>query len=425
MRLVCGTGVRDDVGVRGLRGGLTPVVAAVVVVAGLWLAITPAASTVRLTSEATRGVTLQSVRPSTTGEVDPALANAVDASLARRGVAVQTNNLGLFLQDVAPALRAKQTQLFLNLRAVGMSVTYRRAEPWDKYDTKTSTFRVSMRYVLHGSRLGQAATDVGYTYSFRRGRLSMVSDRDLDQAIGSNRQPWDFGPIAVLRRVNVVVIVNQGQLNRATRLADETVASAKRVRKIWPGQLQTVPYVVAMREPQVLTELSPTLPGDEPAQVRAMPSPAIGSIQPAGGWVVLKQTTLTPAQLTHVLMHLLPVRLGDGAPRWLAEGLAQYAGNQVLPAAERTKMRAELGKEELSMLTRLPTDDEFATGASDAISRLAVEQLIAKAGVKRVTEYYRQVARRGYNDAARDRLMQQYTGFTQARLVESVRGTAG
>jgi hypothetical protein len=348
----------------------------------------------------------------------------VDASLARRGVAVQTNNLGLFLQDVAPALRAKQTQLFLNLRAVGMSVTYRRAEPWDKYDTKTSAFRVSMRYVLHGSRLGQAATDVGYTYSFRRGRLLMVSDRDLDQAIGSNRQPWDFGPIAVLRRVNVVVIVNQGQLNRAARLADETVASAKRVRKIWPGQLQTVPYVVAMREPQVLTELPSTLPGDEPAQVRAMPSPAIGSIQPAGGWVVLRQTTLTPAQLTHVLMHLLPVRLGDGAPRWLAEGLAQYAGNQLLPATERAKMRAEPGKQELSMLTRLPTDDESATGASDAISRLAVEQLIAKAGVKRVTEYYRQVARRGYNDAARDRLMQQYTGFTQARLVESVRGTA-
>lgn len=415
-------GVGDDVGVRGWRGVLTPVVAALAVGSAVWLAVTPAASTVRLTSEATRGVTLQTMRPSRTGDVDPRLANAVDASLARRGVAVRTNNLALFLQDVAPALRPKQTQLFGNLRAVGMSVTYRRAEPWESYRTQTGTFRVSMRYVLHGSRLGQAATDVGYTYTFRQGRLLMVSDRELDKAIGSNRQPWDFGPIAVLRRANVVVIVNQGQLAKATSLADETVESARRVRKIWPGQLQIVPYVVALREPQVLTEIPPTLPGAEPAQIRAMMSPKVGSIQPAGGWVVVRQTRLSPAQLTHALMHLLPVRLGDGAPRWLAEGMAQYAGNQLLPAAQRAKMRAEIRKQEL---TRLPADDEFAGGASNGISWLAVEQLIAKVGVRPVTEYYRQVARRGYNDAARDRLMQEYTGFTQVRLVESVRRSAG
>lgn len=416
--------MRDDVKVRGVRGVLTPVVAALVVGGALWLAITPAASTVRLTSEATRGVTLQTMRPSRTGDVDPKLANAVDASLARRALAVRTGNLALFLQDVVPALRARQTQLFRNLQAVGVTVTYRRAEPWENYRGQTGTFRVSMRYVLHGSRLDQAATDVGYTYVLRQGRARLTSDRALDQAIGANRQPWDFGPIAVLRRPNVVVIVNQGQLSKAQSLADETVASAKRVRKIWPGQLQTVPYVVALREPQVLTEIPATLPGAEPAQVRAMLSPAIGSIQPAGGWVVIRQTTITPAQLTHVLMHLLPVRLGDGAPRWLAEGMAQYAGDQVLPAAERARKRAELTKQELAQLTRLPTDDEFAEGASDAISARAVEQLISKAGVRQVTEYYRQVARRGYNDAARDRLMQEYTGFTQLRLVESVRRSA-
>ncbi len=213
-----------------------------------------------------------------------------------------------------------------------MSVTYRRAEPWESYQKQTTTFRVSMRYVLHGSRLGQAATDVGYTYSFRQGRLQLVSDRRLDQAIGSNRQPWDFGPIAVLRRANVVVIVNQGQLARATSLADETVESAKRIRKIWPGQLQIVPYVVALREPQVLTELPPTQPGPEPAQTRAMASPKIGSIQPAGGWVVVRQTRLSPAQLDHAMMQLLPVRLGDGAPRWLAEGMAAVRRKPAAPS---------------------------------------------------------------------------------------------
>jgi hypothetical protein len=312
--------------------------------------------------------------------------------------------------------------LFSNLRAVGVSVTYRRAEPWENLKGQPGTFRVSMRFILRGSRLGQAATDVGYSYAIRKGRLWMTSDRALDQEIGANRQPWDFGPIAVLRKPNVVVITNQGGEARAQRLADETVAAAKRVRAIWPGQLQIVPYVVALREPQVLTEIPPTLPGAEPAQVRAMLSPAIGSIQPAGGWVVLRQTTLTPAQLNHVLMHLLPVRLGDGAPHWLAEGMAQYAELQALPPAERAAKRAELTKQQLARLTRLPHDDE---PVNEAISLRVVEQLIAEAGVKPVTEYYRQVARRGYNDAARDRLMQEYTGFTAERLVESVRGSAG
>jgi hypothetical protein len=401
---------------------LTPVVAALVVAGALWLAITPAASTARLTSEATRGVSLTTMWPSRTGDVDPVLASAVDASLARRGIAVGTNNLNLFLRDVVPALKPRQTQLFRNLRAVGMSVIYRRAEPWENLKGRPGTFRVSMRYTLEGSRLGQAATDVGYSYVMRKGHLWMTSDRALDQEIGSNRQPWDFGPIAVLRKPNVVVITNQGQQPKAQRLADETVAAAKRVRAIWPGQLQIVPYVVALREPQVLTELPPTLPGVEPAQVRAMPSPALGSIQPAGGWVVLRRTTLTPAQMTHVIMHLLPVRLGDGAPHWLAEGMAQYAEVQALPTAERAARRAQLTKQQLARLTRLPTGDE---AVDEAISLRAVEQLIAKAGVRPVTEYYRQVARRGYNDAARDRLMQEYTGFTAERLVESVRGSAG
>jgi hypothetical protein len=126
--------------------------------------------------------------------------------------------------------------------------------------------------------------------------------------------------------------------------------------------------------------------------------------------------------MNHVLMHLLPVRLGDGAPHWLAEGMAQYAEIQALPTAERAAKRAELTKQQLARLTRLPGDDE---AVNKAISLRAVEQLIVKAGVKPVTEYYRQVARRGYNDAARDRLMQEYTGFTAERLVESVRGSAG
>jgi hypothetical protein len=415
---------------------LWPVVVAVVVVVGsLWGAVTPAAGDLKLTTEAVQGATLRGVRP---GEaVDPQVAAAVDASLKRRGIAVRTGNLRLFLQDVAPAMRNDQTRLFRNLRAIGISVTYRRAESWEDYDAVrrygpgTQTFRVSMRYVVSRSRLGQAATDVGYTYTVKQGQVSLVDDDDLDQAIGSNQQPWDFGPIEVLRRVNVIVIVEKGRPAVARYLADETIKSARLIRKIWPGQLQTVPMVVALHDPRVLTDLPPTLPGAEPARVRVMLSPDPGTIQPAGGWVVLRpgvQNSFDAGQMAHVLMHLLPVRLGDGAPRWLAEGMAEYAANQALLAAGRgsevVKARAEIRKQSLRNLTRLPADDDFAVTDGYGISLFAVEQLINKAGLKAVTEYYRQVARRGYNEEARARLMKEYTGTTEARLVESVRKLA-
>ncbi|TCN35329.1 hypothetical protein EV644_116122 [Kribbella orskensis] len=423
---------------------LWPVLVAVAVVVGtLSLAITPVGKDIDLTSAALHGSTLRDVRPSRTGEVNPTLAAAVDASLARRGIAVQTNNLPLFLRDVTPALKAKQARLFQNLQAVSMSVIYRRAEPWSSYEAvrrygpATGTFRVTMRYVLAGSRLPQASTDVGYTYTLKRGRLYLVADNDLDQAIGSNRQPWDFGRIQVVRRTNVVVIVDRGQRALALRLAEETVRSAQQVRKLWPGLLQTVPFVVAMKNPEVLTDLpattnaTATAAGNEPASVRPMPSSLIGNERPSGGWVVIRpgaQRSFDSAQMEHVLMHLLAVRLGDGAPRWLAEGMAEYAGKLALVRAGYStgvaRERQEISTRVLGELTRLPTDHEFTATDSYGISWLAVEQLIKQVGIKPVTEYYRQVARRGYNDAARDRLMVEYTGFTDARLVESLRSLA-
>ncbi|ADB34714.1 hypothetical protein Kfla_5709 [Kribbella flavida DSM 17836] len=416
---------------------LWPVLAAMLVVGGsLWAGVPSTGRDVTLTTDAMGGATLQQVRPHPTGEVDPRLGAAVDALLARRGIAVRTNNLPQFLRDVAPELHDEQRQLFENLRALGMDVTYRRAELWTNYEAvrryglATGTFRVSMRYQISGTRLGQAATDVGYTYTVRDGRLLLVDDNDLDRAVGAGRQPWDYGPIDVVKRPNVLVVADRGRLAYAERQADETVAMARKVRKLWRGYLQIVPMVVAMRDPSVLTELPAPVTETEPARVRPIPSPAENG-RPVGGWIVIRpaaQATFDSAQLTHALLHLLPVRLGDEAPRWLTEGLARYAESRQLIATGRaelvTAQRDAVRRKALGDLTRLPADDEFAATDSDDISWLAVEQLIAEVGVKAVTEFYPQVARRGYNDFVRQRLMKEYTGFTEQDLVDALRTLA-
>lgn len=412
------------------------VTAAAVVAGALWIAVPAGGLGAKVPAEVLYGATLDQVRPSPDGQVDPRLGAAVDAILARRGIAVRTNNLPMFLRDIGPELHAEQRLLFQNLRKLAMRVTFRREEPWTnyaavrRYGAATGTFRVSMRYELGGTALAQATTDVGYTYTVRDGRLYLVDDNDLDHAIRSGRQPWDYGPIDVVRRSNVLVIVDRGQLPKARRLADETVRMAKQVRQLWRGPLQLVPMVVALRDPGVLTNLPAVPPPDEPARVQAMPSPAVHG-RPVGGWIVVTpaaQSTIDSAQLTHALMHLLPVRLGEEAPLWLAEGMARYAENLQLVATGRgasVRARRELvRRESLGELTRLPADDEFSSPASGEISWVAVEHLIGKTGRKAVTDFYLQVARRGYNDFARERLLQEYTGLTEADLVESLRSLA-
>jgi hypothetical protein len=410
-----------------------PVVAALVVGGSLWIAVTPHSRDLDLTISAMQPVTLQQVRPSSSGEVDPRLAAAVDAILARRGIAVRTNNVDMFLTDVAPELREEQRLLFQNLRTVGVSPTFQRAEPWTDYEAvrrygpATGTFRVSMSYQLIGARLAETETDVGYTYTVRGKRLYLVADDHLDQAIGAQRQPWDYGRVEVVRRKNVLVIVDQGQSALAQNLANQTVQIARQVRKLWKGHLQIVPVVVAMRTPTVLTDLPPTFPGER-ARVQPMQSPGMSG-QPVGGYLVIPPATIDSAQLTHALMHLLAVRFGEDSPRWLGEGMAEYAENLQLVATGRgaavTRTRSELSRNVLGELTRLPADNEFTTTQSDDISWLAVEHLIKEVGFKPVSDFYIQVARRGYSDGARQRLMKQYTGFTEETLVESLRSLAG
>jgi hypothetical protein len=421
------------------RRVVLPMVTAAAVVAGsLWVAVTPGGGTTRLTSAVLWAPTLSDVRPDDSGSVDPRLAAAVDAILARRGRAVRINDVDLFLRDVSPGLRAGQRQLFTNLRTIGMAVTYRRAEPWVNYEAQrrfgpaTGSFRVSMRYQIFGTHLAQAATDVGYTFTVRSGRLYLVDDDDLDEALGGGLQPWDFGPIKAVRRPGALVIVAPRETGLGTRLADTAVTVAKQVRKVWPGPLQRMPVIVAMTDPRVLTGSRPRPHADEPAALERMRSP---SGRPVGGWVVVRpdaRRELDGPRLAHALMHLAPVRLGDQAPRWLAEGLAEYAENQQLTLAghgrEVARRRASISKEALSGLTALPADEAFdSTDSTDStdIGWLAVDLLVRQIGRTGVTDFYRQVASRGYNAEIRERLLLEYTGLTEQELAGSLRNQVG
>jgi hypothetical protein len=80
-----------------------------------------------------------------------------------------------------------------------------------------------------------------------------------------------------------------------------------------------------------------------------------------------------------------------------------------------------VSKQAVGDLTELPADDTFRSTDSYDISWLAVEHLISTVGLRRVTDMYIQQAFRGYDAATRERLLEEFTDFTEEKLVESLR----
>ncbi|MFB6726458.1 hypothetical protein ACFCV3_40185 [Kribbella sp. NPDC056345] len=362
------------------------------------------------------------------GRVDPVVGQAVDAGLARQAVAFRRGDAAGFLAEVAPGAAGRQARVFRGLRALEAEVGFRRREVWvdpgavRRYGAGAVTLRVSMRYAVTG--LKPAVADLGYTYVVRGGVARLVDVTRLDAVLKSNRQPWDVAELDVVRRDGVVVLVDRGQRTRGERIATVTAEAAKVVNRLWPGPLQKIPLVVALRDPQVLTDLPATLPGQEPIRIQPMHS-ARPDGRPVGGWVVVAPAEAPGiSDMVHGLTHLAAVKMGDEAPRWLAEGLAAYAANLVRPGPEVARERAEGLAAVRGRVERLPRDDEFGVTESYRVSWLAVDLMVRAVGVGSVTRFYLQVARRGYSEYARARMMQEYAGITAGDLVVNLRGPA-
>ncbi len=377
------------------------------------------------------------------GRVDPVVGHAVDVELARQAVALRRGDERGFVQQVTPGAVERQARVFRGLRALEAEVGFRRREVWvdpgavRRYGVGAVTLRVSMRYAVTG--LKPAVADLGYTYVVRDGAAWLVDVTRLDAVLRSNRQPWDVAELEVVRRAGVVVLVDRGERARGERIATVTAQAAKVVDGLWPGPLQKIPLVVALNEPDVLTDLPATLPGQEPTRIQPMHSAATDG-RPVGGWVVVappeavgrsagasgEAPAAVPSlpEMVHGLMHLMPVKMGDEAPRWLAEGLATYAANLVRPGAEVGRERVAGLAELRGRIERLPRDDEFTTTESYRTSWLAVDLMARAVGVGSVTRFYLQVARRGYSEFARARMMQEYAGITAGDLVVNLRGPA-
>ncbi|MFC0627772.1 hypothetical protein [Kribbella deserti] len=386
--------------------------------------------------------------PDAAVEAERKVGAAVDVILQRRARAVLAGDQAAFLRDVDPAnaaLRRKHAGLFQNLRTIGFkALAYHRAEAWmsDKTPAGATAFRVVMRYQFKDAGHAPAVTELGYTFGSKAGRWLLLDDDNLDRDLDDDghRQPWDFGPIQVVRKPGVFVIVSAGDGALGRKIAADSQTSLAEVRKAWQTRLQPTIVVVAMREKQVLATTW-ALPGHA---IAAVAKPVIDNTVPidrttakvVGGLIVISpkmRGRIDTNLLAHEFTHVGAVRLGGGAPLWLVEGLAEYVGYRV--AAQRSRgwargvevYRDEIRAESLRALKVLPIDGVFHGDFGEdsyGVSWLAVEHLVKAVGIRKVIDLYVEVARSEGDPARRDQLLRKHTGFTEPKLVAALQASA-
>lgn len=373
---------------------------------------------------------------------------AVDAILLRRARAVRTADEKLFLQDVDPAnarLRQEQRTLFANLVEIGFgTVGYSQAE--ERFDPavvrrhgpSTYLVRVLMRYQIPQVDQTPVTTELGYTFVSRSGRWLLVDDDDLDQDLGpgAHQEPWDLGRIEVHRGARALVLVEKGDTARARTIVSEAAEALRDVTAYWPRRWRGSVLIAALDESNVRDarfadedvesaasagSTFSSLPGQDTAE---------GTI--AGAYIVVnprERDRVDDVLLSHEITHVATAELGGYEPSWLAEGVAEYVSwrgvEEVSGPAEVVEWEQEVIDDSLPLLEALPSDVGFYDNTADVygVSWLAVRHLIRSIGLNRVADLYEDLARHGTDQAARDRIMQARTGFTEATLFASLKAS--
>ncbi|MFD8273384.1 hypothetical protein [Streptomyces flaveolus] len=307
----------------------------------------------------------------------------------------------------------------------------------------TATADVDLSYRVEGYDRGALTTARTVRLSREEdGRWSVDSDRPAKQ---SGQQPWDQGPVRVVRGEHSLVLgVGQstGSLRGYAELADRAVPAvsdawdgdwARRIVVVVPESLEGMAGLLgspASSYRGIAAVTTGETGGRERAPAdRIIVNPdAYGLLGSLGKQVVLTHETTHVATRDHTTA---------ATPLWLSEGYADWVGYRA-DGREPSQAAAELTRavSEGRVPGGLPTDEDFGfTGEADELARayeggwLACRMIADQWGEDRLDAFYRAVGahdgRAGaVEDALRDVLGTTQDAFT-ARWREYLREQLG
>ena len=392
--------------------------------------------------------TSSSVSPSRKPSLDPAavaerrIVTEVTAVLRARARAVTAGRLPDFLATVDPkntALRRNQTLLFTNLRKIGLvNLRYELRDGFvpeavPERGPNVYVFRVAMAVQVRGVDRRPRYSPFGSTLARRGTKWLLVADDDLTTKTDSNgyEEPWNFGPIDVVRRPKAVVVVAAGERRNAERLARAATTALGDVRRSL-GRAPSAMLLVALRDKR---SMGGAETGGHPAAAVAVPDYLIDYREGdpsaiAGSHVVIQPSARFKAEagmLAHEFTHATMSPYGQYTPNWLVEGLAEYVWYSAdirngYGAAVRRE-RDRILRTSIPKLQVLPIDGVFHGDYGEnnyGISWVLVEYLANKYGIAKVLAAYRDLG--GDTNAAtnQDPVLRKRFGVDERGLVAAV-----
>ncbi|WP_433168860.1 hypothetical protein [Kribbella sp. CA-247076] len=380
-----------------------------------------------------------------------ARAAAVDQVLRKRAQAVVQDDRAAFLADVDPGnntLVARQQTLFANLRQFGFArLAYEQlSQQYDdavtrKHGPSTYLVAIAMTYQLRGIDVVPVRAMLGYTFTERPdGRWMLVSDTDLDKRLprGSHQEAWDTGEVLVKRAARVLVVVEKGEDELANSLLGKASSAVTAVTKSWPGGWNGAGVVIALDD-KIVRGADYTAPKNAEDAIamatwvyRTLPGEVSGAGERADSYVVVNprnRSKVDARTLAHEFTHVATASYGAYAPRWLVEGAATYVEFLPMDGAENLalgKYTQEVRTKYLAKAKSLPADAVFfqTSDSSYPLSWLAVDYLFDRFGGTEVGTLYQELAALGSTQAARDRIMLEHLGLTEADLFKALKAAA-
>ncbi len=380
-----------------------------------------------------------------------ARAAAVDQVLKKRAQAVLEDNQTSFLADVDTGnknLLQRQRTLFANLRQFGFArLAYQQlSQQYDeavtqKYGPTTYLVAIAMTYQIRESDAGPVRAMLGYTFTERpSGGWMLVSDTDLDKRLprGSHQEAWDTGEVLVKRAPRVLVVVEKGQEQLASKLVAKASSAVKAVTKSWPGGWTGSGVVIALDD-KIVRGADYTAPKNAEDALamatwvyRTLPGEVTGAGERADSYVVINprnRSKIDARTLAHEFTHVATAPYGAYAPRWLVEGAATYIEYLPMDGAVDLalgKYRQEVRAKYLAKAKSLPADAVFFqhSDSSYPLSWLAVDYLFGRFGGTEVGTLYQELAALGSTQAERDRIMLEHVGMTEAGFFQALKAAA-
>jgi len=307
---------------------------------------------------------------------------AVTPVLSRMNAALAKRDLTAYLAEVGtePTLRDRQATTF---RALGRVPVSRVEYGWQqaqwsrpaglaaKYgDPAALVAVVQRRYWLKGWDTAPTSELVAWTFAHRNGRWQVVGDSDGADALpsGAVPEPWTLGDVSVHTTRHVLLVGDRtpGRQDDLRQLADRVEDAVGGVRAVWSAGAMGKTWngrvvVYALTDERFVSPWFGEQAADGqrngagdsaefdaevvPMEATAMAGVPAALVPPrqtlAGMRMVIAPTVLdypsaqARAVIRHELTHLATLKVGDEAPAWLTEGIAEYTAYRVTSSSGR------------------------------------------------------------------------------------------